>query len=192
VVSQVAIPLPFLFGLQGRHGPALADEIEKRSESTYENQEPRQHHLDPPRLRQASEASSMRPNNGGRQRMLSATVPTMSRRRANLRNTIGFLRLPPTEPELQLLHRWLDTWTGVGLITVGVERHGMRLSLSHIADGEWRAVFMGRECAAGATGLRCGTDAVAGGAAGGVGGGRQVTFGCCPGLLPRRELVQNR
>ena len=32
---------------------------------------------------------------------------------------------------------------GVGLITVGVERHGMRLSMSHIADGEWRAVFMG-------------------------------------------------
>jgi hypothetical protein len=32
----------------------------------------------------------------------------------------------------------LDTWTGVGLITVGVERHGMRLSLSHIAEDEWR------------------------------------------------------
>jgi len=64
-------------------------------------------------------------------------------RRANLRAALGFLRLPPTEPELQLLHRWLDNWTGVGLITVGVERRGMRLSLSHIADGEWRAVFMG-------------------------------------------------
>jgi hypothetical protein len=64
-------------------------------------------------------------------------------RHANLRATLGFLRLPPTEPELQLLHRWLDNWTGVGLITVGVERRGMRLSLSHIADEEWRAVFMG-------------------------------------------------
>jgi hypothetical protein len=60
-----------------------------------------------------------------------------------LRAALGFLRLQPTEPELQLLHRWLDTWTGVGLITVGVERRGMRLSLSHIADKEWRAVFMG-------------------------------------------------
>ena len=64
-------------------------------------------------------------------------------RRANLRATLGFLRLPPTEPELQFLHRWLDNWTGVGLITVGVERRGMRLSLSHIANEEWRAVFMG-------------------------------------------------
>ena len=42
-----------------------------------------------------------------------------------------------------MLHRWLDTWTGVGLITVGVERQGYRLSLSHIAEGEWRATFMG-------------------------------------------------
>jgi hypothetical protein len=40
-------------------------------------------------------------------------------RLANLRAALGFLWLPPTEPELQLLHRWLDTWTGVGLITVG-------------------------------------------------------------------------
>jgi hypothetical protein len=30
----------------------------------------------------------------------------------------------------------------VGLITVGVERHGYRLSLSHITEGEWRARFM--------------------------------------------------
>jgi hypothetical protein len=63
-------------------------------------------------------------------------------RARSLRATRGFLHLPPTEPELQLLHRWLDTGTGVGLITAGVERHGMRLSLSHIAEDEWRAMFM--------------------------------------------------
>jgi hypothetical protein len=28
-----------------------------------------------------------------------------------LRAALAFLRLPPTEPELRLLHRWLDTWT---------------------------------------------------------------------------------
>ncbi len=32
------------------------------------------------------------------------------------------------------LHRWLDTWSGIGLIAVGVERQGYRLSLSHIAE----------------------------------------------------------
>ena len=61
------------------------------------------------------------------------------RRLATLRAALGFLRLPPREPELQMLHRWLDTWEGLGLITVGVERLGYRLSLSHIAEGEWRA-----------------------------------------------------
>jgi len=30
---------------------------------------------------------------------------------------------------LRLLHRWLDTWNGIGL--------------SQIADGEWRCYFMG-------------------------------------------------
>ena len=42
-------------------------------------------------------------------------------RLANLRAALGFLQLPPRAPELRLLHRWL------GLITVGVERQGLRL-----------------------------------------------------------------
>jgi hypothetical protein len=58
-----------------------------------------------------------------------------------LRAALGFLQLPPRAPELRLLHRWLDTWTGIGLIVIGVERQGLRFSLSHIAEGEWRAQF---------------------------------------------------
>jgi len=65
-----------------------------------------------------------------------------AQRRANLRAALGFLRLPPRAPELRLLHRWLDTWTGLGLVVVGVERRGLRFSLSHIAEGEWGAYFM--------------------------------------------------
>ncbi len=61
--------------------------------------------------------------------------------RRNLSAALGFLQVKPTEPELQMLHRWLDTWEGLGLVTVGVERLGYRLSLSHIAEGEWRAQF---------------------------------------------------
>jgi hypothetical protein len=37
----------------------------------------------------------------------------------------------------------VDSWEGVGLITVGVERVGHRLALTHVADDEWRAAFVG-------------------------------------------------
>jgi len=43
---------------------------------------------------------------------------------------------------LRLLYQWLDPWTGLGLVVVGVARQGYRLSLSHIPDDEWRAYFM--------------------------------------------------
>jgi hypothetical protein len=66
-----------------------------------------------------------------------------NQRRRNLVAALGFVQLDARAPERHMLHRRLDTWTGVGLIIVGVERHGTRLSLSHIADGEWRAMFMG-------------------------------------------------
>ena len=54
---------------------------------------------------------------------------------------LGFAQLPSQAPELQLLHRWLDTWSGLGDITVGMARRGYRLSLSHIGPREWWAVF---------------------------------------------------
>jgi hypothetical protein len=64
------------------------------------------------------------------------------RRLVNLRTALDFLQLPARAPELRLLHRWLDSWTGLGLVVVGVERHGLRFSLSHIGEHEWRAYFM--------------------------------------------------
>ena len=77
---------------------------------------------------------------------MAGEVLMTPQRRRNFSAALGFLQLKPIEPELQLLHRWLDTWEGLGLITVGVERQGYRLSLSRIADGEWRARFGGPPC----------------------------------------------
>ena len=32
-----------------------------------------------------------------------------------LRTAVGFALVPPTEPELRLLHRWLDSWRGMSV-----------------------------------------------------------------------------
>ena len=65
----------------------------------------------------------------------------MDRRLANLRAALGFAQLPPRAPGLQLLHRWLDSWTGVGLIAVGLHRQGWDLQLTQYGDGNWPATF---------------------------------------------------
>jgi len=56
-------------------------------------------------------------------------------RRATLAAALGFLILEPRPPELQLLHRWADTWRGVGDVVVGMERQGYRLHLTNIEAG---------------------------------------------------------
>jgi hypothetical protein len=39
------------------------------------------------------------------------------------------------------LHRWLDTWTGLGLIAGGMARQGYDLALTRYAEAGWRATF---------------------------------------------------
>ena len=53
----------------------------------------------------------------------------------------SFLHLSPRAPELQLVHRWMDSWIGVGLIAVGLHRQGWDLQLTEYDDGHWRATF---------------------------------------------------
>jgi hypothetical protein len=58
--------------------------------------------------------------------------------------TLGFLRLegvPATmPPALVALHRWLDSWPGIGAIEHGMTE-GYDLSLTRYADEGWRATF---------------------------------------------------
>jgi hypothetical protein len=63
------------------------------------------------------------------------------RRRANLRAALGFLQIPPRAPELGLLHRWLDTWSGIGLIVVSMTHQGFQVSLGEHGAGQWIAGF---------------------------------------------------
>jgi len=58
-----------------------------------------------------------------------------------LRAAVGFALVSPTEPELRLLHRWLDCWRGVGDVVTGMNRQGYWLHLSNVDAGTWRATF---------------------------------------------------
>lgn len=64
-----------------------------------------------------------------------------SDRLARLHAALAFLRLRVNAPEVQLLHRWLDSWTGLGLVVVGMQRQGFQVSLGEHGAGQWIAVF---------------------------------------------------
>jgi hypothetical protein len=44
-------------------------------------------------------------------------------------------------PELRLMHQWLDSWAGIGLIIVGMEWQGYDLQLTAYGGRGWRATF---------------------------------------------------
>jgi len=71
------------------------------------------------------------------------TFPGLTDRRARLMlATLGFLRLEgQLSPVLHALHRWLDSWRGIGDITVGMAHQGYDLQLTRYDERGWRATF---------------------------------------------------
>ena len=80
------------------------------------------------------------------------------RRRSLLKAALGFLHLPPRTRSLVALHAWLDSWSGIGLVVVGMERQGYRISLRKYGngDGAWVAQF-NRDVATSADGFGSGS-----------------------------------
>ena len=68
-------------------------------------------------------------------------VADIARRRSLLIAALVAVRVKASEPELVAGHRWLDNWTGVGLIATEMERQGFRLHLTNVDPGNWRATF---------------------------------------------------
>jgi hypothetical protein len=44
-------------------------------------------------------------------------------------------------PELRLVHDWLDSWSGIGLIIAGMTHQGWDVLLTAYAARDWRANF---------------------------------------------------
>jgi hypothetical protein len=65
----------------------------------------------------------------------------ISDRRATLVAAVGFLALEPREPELRLLHRYADTWRGIGDVVAGMARQEYDLELRRYNGQGWRAMF---------------------------------------------------
>jgi hypothetical protein len=66
------------------------------------------------------------------------TFDVFDHRARLLRAALGFSLVPPTEPELRLLHQWIDSLRGVGDVVTGMARRGYRLHLSNVDAGTWR------------------------------------------------------
>ena len=66
-----------------------------------------------------------------------------------LRAALGFagLHRPSYDRALSALRTWLDSWSGIGRIAVGMHRHGFDLQLTQYDERGWRATFYatGRE-----------------------------------------------
>ena len=66
---------------------------------------------------------------------------TAARSRSRLTAALAAVLVTYPAPELQVVHRWLDSWTGVGLLAAGLQRQGWDLQLTAYGDGHWRATF---------------------------------------------------
>ncbi len=87
------------------------------------------------------------------------------------------------------MHRWLDSWTGVGLIAVGLHRQGWDLRLTQYGDRNWRATFYVTGVAHSIVGgSACEATAVGRGADGGVGDVKMVSV--LKGIVRIREAIK--
>jgi hypothetical protein len=49
--------------------------------------------------------------------------------------------MPSYDRELHALRSWLDSWSGIGHVAVGMHRQGYDLQLTQYDDRGWRATF---------------------------------------------------
>src|SRR5437667_79975 len=67
----------------------------------------------------------------------------LDQRNQLLRAAVGFAEcsMPSYDRALHALRFWLDTWTGIGHVAVGMHRQGYDLQLTQYDERGWRATF---------------------------------------------------
>jgi hypothetical protein len=58
-----------------------------------------------------------------------------------LRAALAAVLVRDNAPELQLMHEWLDNWSGIGLVIAGMTHQGWDVQLTAYAARDWRANF---------------------------------------------------
>jgi len=58
-----------------------------------------------------------------------------------LQAALGFAGLPSTDGSLLVLRSYLDSWSGIGRIAVGMAHQGFDLQLTRYDERGWRATF---------------------------------------------------
>src|SRR5215475_3187055 len=58
-----------------------------------------------------------------------------------LRAALGFVGLSATDRTLHMLRSYLDSWSGIGRIAVGMAHQGFDLQLTRYDERGWRATF---------------------------------------------------
>jgi hypothetical protein len=71
---------------------------------------------------------------------LTGGMPLDARGR-RLRAALAAVLVKADAPELKLVHALLDSWSGLGLVVVGMAHQGFQVSLGEHGAGRWIAVF---------------------------------------------------
>jgi hypothetical protein len=69
------------------------------------------------------------------------TKLNLDARGRRLRAALAALLVRDRARELDLVHQWLDTWAGLGLVVAGMAHQGFTVSLGEHGVGRWIAVF---------------------------------------------------
>jgi hypothetical protein len=72
---------------------------------------------------------------------MAGPLVELDARGRRLRAALAAVLVHAAAPELALVHRWLDSWAGIGLVVAGMAHQGYQVSLGEHGAARWIVVF---------------------------------------------------